>query len=270
VTSAFILPLAANYLKLQLIDFDELIDLTDFWAIIDVATGAVVDRGPAIEQVFVHRSPGRYMRVGLQYLLTEASTSVSLEILGYMALGAETYLSTGADLFAIAGLQHTLGAGLSPYIPTDEAPATCGATTLTFTLDTALDATYGTLAAAWHLTPNGVGGDAATKGNTLLTIDGDDLYTMGDTGYTFLRGAATVSYPCTEADLTVALGYVDDRMRQFSNQQNTINTFLPGTAFSGAREITIGSAPGYFKSLVAYPEFAGPGMLEFLTGNALV
>ncbi len=79
-----------------------------------------------------------WLRIGLQYV-APSTASAHLMVIGTTTsvLGAPMpYLGTaGAALFGLFGLQHVVGAGLSPYIPTTSAVASHDNITLTATMN---------------------------------------------------------------------------------------------------------------------------------------
>jgi len=269
VTSAFILPLEAEYVTLQMVDTTATANLIDYWAVINLLTGEVVSKGEQIGAVYVAKHPlSGWMRIGLEYRIALGNSGLGLSILGHHDVGGVVYDADGEDLFAIFGLSHTYGSGLAPFIATNGSAVTVGATTLTLNGGSLVSNTTGMILVDWHGYHNTPWSPGVHGGTSLLKIDGVPLMTLTFTGLNVGVGAikSSGSYE-NNSPASHALSYDPERIihKTFGQPKETVGGTVP--AFTGDHIFTLGPVPGYLKGLQVYPVADLRNVVNFLVGE---
>lgn len=117
ISSVFVYPLQTTGSLVLYLDTNTMLFLN--LTTLDVSTSSDAIQGYA--QCF----PNGWIRLGLQYVAAATETaSITIAQTQLTELGVNlAYQGTTQPLFGLFGLQHVVGYGLSPYIPTTNAPA---------------------------------------------------------------------------------------------------------------------------------------------------
>lgn len=267
VTSAFILPLNAEYVTCALVDDSAVLDLTEAYVTISLVTGNIVEKGSMIESAYIHTSPSGWLRIGVQYYIA-GSSNIGMTISGHMDSGSVSYSGTGTPLFGVFGISTTHGAGLSPFIPTDDAEATVGPTTLSFSASGALQATKGIIALSWIGYRNTGRSIGAERGTNLLSLDGTPTLQLTNSQVKAIIGGASLAFTGTNGyHETQALSYTATKLKAQVTSAASTSVSQAITPLAGALDAIIGPAPGYFRNVVFYPVSDDGQAINYLVGE---
>ena len=224
---------------------------------------------------YAQQFPNGWIRIGIQYVsLTTTSDNLVLAKTTSSTLGSPTvYRGTGTPILGIFGLQHVVGCGMSPYIPTTTSSVSNDGSIMQITsyLD---NSNTGMLSVSYNL-PQSFG----TQTRSIISL-GTPLSIYETAGQVILT---VQDNNLTDPSLQLLAVYNQDvvSVASFAPTQYELGTTgsskisMPGTGLNvttGSIAITLGSstAPmdGVISSLVLYPVANTGEEIEYLIGEA--
>lgn len=230
---------------------------------------------------YAQQLPNGWIRLGLQFTApaTDAPQFVVAKTLTPTIGSPVAYLGSGDPLFAVFGMQHVQGCGMSPYIPTTTSAALCDGTALSFPITI-----YNTVDAMFQVTYNHAQSNTgASRVIFALTQSGQN------TGITVSSVAAYIVAQIVNTDTTLASLQLNDEFDTpasvalsisatdysiKSTGQARVNqaTTLGAALAAGAATITFGGSATPFDGTIStfgyYPIADSSTNLEFLVGEA--
>jgi len=265
--SCFVFPLmASGYLHFMIAGLPNV----GFW--IDVSTGLIVSPQSDSYIGYSYRLASGWIRIGLQYVA--ASSGVVTFNLNYTpTLNVDGYQGTNAQIFALYGLMHAQGPGVSPYIPTTNGSVEVDASPLIVYAPNLINPTNGMMSFTYN------------QSNFLSSID-KTLIESQDTLFKITLSPATVTATLNQSSgtnfattcqaspydlntpITTALSYSSTDIILKTSGQPRIDaqsTFSP--IDTATNMFQIGPLDGYLDTFIIYPMNDTANDLEFLVGE---
>ena len=247
---------------------------------LDLATMTVTTTNASVIG-YAQQLPNGWIRLGLQFTApaTDAPKFVVAKTLTPTLGSPVAYLGSGELLFAIFGMQHVQGCGMSPYIPTTTTAALCDGTTLSLpiTLYSGVDAMF---LATYNHAPSNTGASRVifaltqTGSNTGITVSSVTSYLVAqivntDTTLASLQLDDEFNTP---AAVALSISATDYSIKATGQARVDQVTTLGAALTAGAATITFGGSATPFDGTIStfsyYPVADASTNLEFLVGES--